>query len=59
MSLTGVSVRKRSVAMVYQEFVNYPGFTVFDNIASPLKVAGVDGAGRGAAHGSASGSSSA
>lgn len=40
--VTRVPVRHRSVAMVYQEFVNYPGFTVFENIASPLKVAGVD-----------------
>lgn len=39
--VTGVSVRKRSVAMVYQQFINYPSFTVFDNIASPLKVSGV------------------
>ncbi|WDP89384.1 MAG: ABC transporter ATP-binding protein [Desulfobacter sp.] len=38
---TGVSVRKRSVAMVYQQFINYPSFTVYNNIASPLKVAGV------------------
>ncbi len=35
----GQSVRGRSVAFVYQQFINYPGFTVFDNIASPLKVA--------------------
>lgn len=34
----GQSVRSRSVAFVYQQFINYPGFTVFDNIASPLKV---------------------
>lgn len=39
--VTGVSVRKRSVAMVYQQFINYPSFSVFDNIASPLKVSGV------------------
>lgn len=39
--VTGVSVRKRSVAMVYQQFINYPSFTVFDNIASPLKVSGL------------------
>jgi glycerol transport system ATP-binding protein len=37
--VTGVPVRKRSVAMVYQAFVNYPNFSVFDNIASPLRVA--------------------
>ncbi len=38
--VTGVSVRKRSVGMVYQEFVNYPGKTVFENIAAPLRNAG-------------------
>lgn len=27
----------RSVALVYQAFVNYPHWTVFDNLASPLK----------------------
>ena len=40
-NVTGVAVRKRSVAMVYQAFINYPSFTVYDNIASPLKVAGL------------------
>jgi glycerol transport system ATP-binding protein len=39
--VTGVSVRKRSVAMVYQQFVNYPTLSVYENIASPLRVAGV------------------
>jgi len=38
---TGVWVRKRSVAMVYQQFINYPSLTVYKNIASPLKVSGV------------------
>ena len=38
--VTGVGVRKRSVAMVYQQFINYPSLTVYDNIASPLKLAG-------------------
>ncbi len=33
--VTGVSVRKRSVAMVYQQFINYPSLTVYKNIASP------------------------
>src|SRR5690349_16353526 len=37
--LTGVPVRQRSVAMVYQQFINYPSLTVFENIASPLRVA--------------------
>ncbi len=39
--MTGVSVRKRSVAMVYQQFVNYPSLTVYDNIASALKISGM------------------
>jgi glycerol transport system ATP-binding protein len=38
--MTGVSVRERQVAMVYQQFINYPSMTVFDNIASPLKLRG-------------------
>jgi glycerol transport system ATP-binding protein len=39
--VTGVPVRQRSVAMVYQQFINYPNLTVYENIASPLRVAGV------------------
>jgi glycerol transport system ATP-binding protein len=38
--VTGVPVQKRNVSMVYQQFINYPHLTVFDNIASPLRVAG-------------------
>jgi len=38
--VTGRGVRQRNVAMVYQQFVNYPSFTVYDNIASPLKLRG-------------------
>jgi glycerol transport system ATP-binding protein len=30
-------VRERDVAMVYQQFVNYPSLTVYENIASPLR----------------------
>ena len=37
-NVTGVPVQKRNVAMVYQQFINYPNFTVYDNIASPLNV---------------------
>jgi len=37
--VTGKGVRERNVAMVYQQFVNYPSFTIFDNIASPLRQA--------------------
>lgn len=40
--VTGVIVRKRSVAMVYQQFINYPSLSVYKNIASPLKLAGMD-----------------
>ncbi len=39
--VTGVSVRKRNVSMVYQQFINYPGLSVYDNIASPLRLAKV------------------
>lgn len=39
--VTGVPVQQRRVSMVYQQFINYPNLSVFDNIASPLKVAGV------------------
>jgi glycerol transport system ATP-binding protein len=35
--ITKLDVRRRNVAMVYQEFVNYPAFTVYDNIAAPLR----------------------
>jgi glycerol transport system ATP-binding protein len=41
--VTGFDVRKRSVAMVYQQFINYPSLTVYENIASPLRVAGKRG----------------
>ena len=40
-AVAGVPVRKRSVAMVYQQFVNYPSLSVYENIASPLRVAGL------------------
>lgn len=40
--VTGRSVRRRDVAMVYQQFINYPNFTVYENVASPLRVAGVE-----------------
>ncbi|HNJ83943.1 MAG TPA: ABC transporter ATP-binding protein, partial [Piscinibacter sp.] len=38
--VTGVPVRERNVAMVYQQFINYPSMSVADNIASPLKLRG-------------------
>lgn len=42
--VTGLFVRKRSVAMVYQQFVNYPSMNVYNNIASPLKMSGLSAA---------------
>jgi len=36
--VTGQRVQKRDIAMVYQQFVNYPSMSVYDNIASPLKL---------------------
>jgi glycerol transport system ATP-binding protein len=39
---TGVPVQKRNVSMVYQQFINYSNFSVYDNIASPLRVAGIN-----------------
>ena len=39
-NVTGISVRQRNVAMVYQQFINYPSMTVYDNIASPLRLKG-------------------
>jgi glycerol transport system ATP-binding protein len=40
--VTGIPVQKRKIAMVYQQFINYPAMTVYENIASPLRVAGVE-----------------
>ena len=37
--VTGVPVQKRNVSMVYQQFINYPNMSVYENIASPLRVA--------------------
>ena len=36
--VTGVRVQKRDIAMVYQQFINYPSMTVYENIASPLRL---------------------
>jgi glycerol transport system ATP-binding protein len=38
-NVTGVAVQKRNVSMVHQQFINYPNLSVFENIASPLRVA--------------------
>ena len=40
--VTGMRVQDRKVAMVYQQFINYPSMTVYDNIASPMKLLGAD-----------------
>lgn len=37
-NVVGMPVRDRNVAMVYQQFINYPSLKVRDNIASPLKL---------------------
>jgi glycerol transport system ATP-binding protein len=37
--ITKVPVQQRSVSFVYQQFINYPSLSVFDNIASPLLAA--------------------
>ena len=38
--VVGEPVRERNVAMVYQQFINYPSMKVRDNIASPMKLRG-------------------
>ena len=38
--VTGVPVQQRRISMVYQQFINYPNMSVFENIASPLRIAG-------------------
>ncbi len=40
-NVTGMSPQKRNISLVHQFFVNYPHLSVFENIASPLRVAGV------------------
>ncbi|MFC4259445.1 ABC transporter ATP-binding protein [Marinobacter lacisalsi] len=37
--VTGQSVQKRNVSMIYQQFINYPNLSVYENIASPLRLA--------------------
>jgi glycerol transport system ATP-binding protein len=41
--VTGVPVRDRNVSMVYQQFINYPSMSVYENIASPLKLRRIPG----------------
>ena len=40
--VTAHPVQRRNVAMVYQQFINYPAWTVRENIASPLRAMGMD-----------------
>mgnify|MGYP006077793207 CR=1 FL=1 len=37
--VTDLPVQERKIAFVYQQFINYPSMSLFDNIASPLRVA--------------------
>ena len=41
-NVTGMKVQKRNCSMVYQQFINYPNYTVYENIASPLVITGVN-----------------
>ncbi len=36
--VTDLPVQERKIAFVYQQFVNFPSMTLFENIASPLRV---------------------
>jgi len=36
--VTNTRVQDRDIAMVYQQFINYPSMSVYENIASPLKL---------------------
>jgi glycerol transport system ATP-binding protein len=38
--VTGMRVQDRGVAMVYQQFINYPTMSVYENIASPMRLLG-------------------
>ncbi|MBV2358654.1 ABC transporter ATP-binding protein [Thalassococcus sp. CAU 1522] len=39
--VSALNTQKRQISLVHQFFVNYPHMSVYDNIASPLKVAGL------------------
>ncbi|MGR3761769.1 ABC transporter ATP-binding protein [Roseobacteraceae bacterium NS-SX3] len=39
--VTHLNTQKRNISLVHQFFINYPHMTVYENIASPLKVAGM------------------
>ena len=40
--ITAVAVQKRNVSLVHRQFINYPHLTVWENIASPLRVLGLE-----------------
>ncbi len=40
--VTGLPPNKRDISMVFQNYALYPNMTVFQNIAFPLKMAGLD-----------------
>ena len=40
--ITDIPVQHRNVAMVYQQFINYPSMSVYENIASPLRLQNLD-----------------
>jgi glycerol transport system ATP-binding protein len=42
-----VPARQRNIGFVHQQFVNYPGKTVYENIAAPLRLAGAAANGSG------------
>ncbi|MEP2943562.1 MAG: ABC transporter ATP-binding protein [Hyphomicrobiales bacterium] len=39
--VTKLNTQERQISLVHQFFINYPHMTVFENIASPLRVAGM------------------
>lgn len=39
--VTKLNTQQRQISLVHQFFINYPHMTVFENIASPLRVAGM------------------
>ncbi|HET8800255.1 MAG TPA: ABC transporter ATP-binding protein [Marinobacter sp.] len=41
--VTGQAVQQRNISMIYQQFINYPNLTVYENIASPLRLARMQG----------------
>ena len=41
-NVTGLPAKTRNVAMVFQSFALYPNMTVYENIASPLKLLRLD-----------------